>query len=189
MAKHGVALCPTLAAAEAMSKYRGWQPGTEPEPKSAQVAARRRFKEALDAGVTIVCGSDAGVFAHGDNARELELMVDYGMTPAAGAACGHLGRRQGAAPRRPSAACEPGLLADLVAVEGDPTQDDRGAAEGAVGDEGRHGGVGGKARIAMICTAPKPSGRVFVSGQWLRLRSIPVDERAGRPARHCGLGR
>ena len=81
MANKGVALCPTLAAAEAMSKYRGWQPGTKPEPPVVEPCATP-FKEALEAGVTIVNGSDMGVFAHGDGARELELLVDYGMKPA-----------------------------------------------------------------------------------------------------------
>ena len=65
MAKQGVALCPTLAAAEAMSKYRGWKKGTDPEP-AALKRKRASFKEALEAGVIIANGSDAGVFPHGD---------------------------------------------------------------------------------------------------------------------------
>jgi imidazolonepropionase-like amidohydrolase len=121
MANRGVALCPTLAAAEAMSKYRGWRPGTDPEP-AALKSKRAVFKEALEAGVNVVNGSDMGVFAHGDGARELELLVDYGMKPAqalrsatAGAARAlHLEKRLGEV--------KPGLLADLVAVEGDPTR-------------------------------------------------------------------
>jgi imidazolonepropionase-like amidohydrolase len=119
MAEKNVALCPTLAAAEAMSRYRGWRK-MDPEPPALK-AKRASFKEALEAGVTIVNGSDAGVFAHGDNARELELLVEYGMKPAEAlrsatslaARAMHLDQKVGS--------IRAGLFADLVAVDGDPT--------------------------------------------------------------------
>jgi imidazolonepropionase-like amidohydrolase len=119
MADRGVAFCPTLAAGDATSQYGGWKKGTDPEPAGIR-RKRESFKLALASGVTMCTGSDVGVFPHGDSARELELMVSYGMTPAATLASTtsinarllHLESQIG----RVAA----GLQADLVAVAGDP---------------------------------------------------------------------
>jgi imidazolonepropionase-like amidohydrolase len=120
MAEHHVALCPTLAAGDATSQYAGWKKGQQPEP---QGIARKRasFKAALDAGVTILSGSDVGVFTHGENARELELMVDYGM-PAA-AALQSATSIAGQVLHMNIGQVKPGMLADLIAVDGDPVKD------------------------------------------------------------------
>jgi len=122
MAARGVALCPTLAASEAIARYGGWKPGTAPEPVALQ-QKRAAFKEAMAAGVRIAAGSDVGVFAHGQNARELELMVAYGMAPldalraatSVGARVLHVESRLGRIAE--------GFEADLVAVAGDPASD------------------------------------------------------------------
>src|SRR5690606_41976820 len=78
MAERGVALCPTLAAVDAILQYGGWRKASEPPPERMQLK-HAAFRAALDAGVTICNGSDVGVYPHGTNARELELMVEAGM--------------------------------------------------------------------------------------------------------------
>jgi imidazolonepropionase-like amidohydrolase len=122
MVERGVALCPTLTAFEASARYRGYRPGMDPEPARLK-RARATFKQALDVGVTIANGSDMGVFAHGDGARELELLVEYGMKPveAMRSATSVVAKTLRLDHRVGSIA--PGLLADMVAVAGDPTRD------------------------------------------------------------------
>jgi imidazolonepropionase-like amidohydrolase len=106
MKEHGVALCPTLSVAGANAERK-----------------KLVFKQALAAGVTIANGSDVGVFAHGDNARELETMVNWGLpliaalrsATAINARVLHMEDKIGQV--------KTGLFADLIAVEGDPTRD------------------------------------------------------------------
>ncbi|MDB5712193.1 MAG: amidohydrolase [Sphingomonas bacterium] len=119
-AKH-IALCPTLAASDAVARYRGWK-GGDPVPESVALN-RSAFALARAAHVDMCMGGDVGVFAHGENAREMELMTAAGMSPAqvliaatsGNARYFHLAGRLGAV--------RVGLLADLIAVQGDPTHD------------------------------------------------------------------
>lgn len=121
MREHGVVLCPTLSAAESVARYGGWKPGTPEDPRVKET--KEMFARALRSGVTIACGSDVGVFAHGENVRELELMVAYGMSPlealrSATTTAAEVLRREKDLGRMAK-----GYIADLIAVRGDPLVD------------------------------------------------------------------
>ncbi|PIB29192.1 amidohydrolase [Maribacter sp. 4U21] len=121
MKEKGIGFCPTLAAGDAIAQYRGWKKGKEPEPERIK-KKRSSFKLALESGVAIVFGGDVGVFTHGQNYREMELLVDYGMKPMAvltsatsqNARMFHLNKL---------GSLKKGYWADIIAVKGDPLQD------------------------------------------------------------------
>lgn len=122
MKQKGIALCPTVAAGDAVSRYRGWKKGVDPDPPGI-AQKRASMKAAREAGVTFAMGGDVGVFTHGDNALEMELLVDeYGFTAldvlrqatSGNAAIFHLVDR---------GSVRTGFVADLIAVAGDPARE------------------------------------------------------------------
>lgn len=121
MKEKGIGFCPTLAAGDAITQYQGWNKATDPEPERIQ-QKRKSFQTALDSGVQIVFGGDVGVFTHGENYREMELMVAYGMKPLAvlkaatssNAKMFHLDKL---------GAIKKGFIADIIAVKGNPSVD------------------------------------------------------------------
>lgn len=121
MKEHQVTFFPTLSAVEMITQYRGWQKGKQPEP--ANISNKHKsFKEALNAGVAIGMGGDVGVYAHGQNALEMKLMVEYGMKPldvlkaatSVNAKAFHLDQELGY--------LKPGYLSDIIIVKGNPAE-------------------------------------------------------------------
>lgn len=120
MKEHRVTYFPTLAASEKVTQYRGWKKGIDPEPKNI-TEKKQSFKAAMESGVTIGMGGDVSVYTHGENAIEMELMVEYGMKPldvlraatSVNARALHMDQQVGM--------LKPGMLADIIVVSGDPS--------------------------------------------------------------------
>jgi len=120
MKEKGVALCPTLAAGDAVLQYKGWKKGIDPEPQ--QITNKKRsFVAALKSGITICMGGDVGVFTHGDNAREMEMMVQYGMKPIDVLRSATSINADVFGYKNEIGRIKKGLLADIIAISGDPS--------------------------------------------------------------------
>jgi imidazolonepropionase-like amidohydrolase len=121
MKEHNVTYFPTVSAVDVISQYRGWKKGVNPEPANV-TNKKKSFKEALASGVTIGMGGDVGVYPHGENVLEMELMVEYGMktfdvlkaATSVNARALHMDNQVGFV--------KEGLKADLVIVNGDPSK-------------------------------------------------------------------
>ncbi len=121
MKEHNVTYYPTVSAVDVISQYRGWKKGVSPEPANV-TNKKKSFKEAIASGVTIGMGGDVGVYPHGENVLEMELMVEYGMktmdvlkaATSVNARTFHLENQVGFV--------KEGLKADLVIVTGDPSK-------------------------------------------------------------------
>jgi imidazolonepropionase-like amidohydrolase len=127
MKEHGTWFVPTILAGRFVAE-KAEVDGFFPDivrPKAAEIGPKIQgtFARAHAAGVNIVFGTDCGVGPHGDNAREFGLMVEGGMSPmdairsATSVAAGFLGIQDRLG------SIEPGKLADIIAVEGDPLAD------------------------------------------------------------------
>jgi len=121
MKEHNVTYIPTISAVDVIAQYRGWKKGVSPEPANV-TNKKKSFKDALASGVTIGMGGDVGVYPHGENVLEMELMVEYGMktfdvlkaATSVNARAFHLENQVGFV--------KEGLSADLVIVTGDPSK-------------------------------------------------------------------
>ncbi len=122
MKEKGVALCPTLATSDATLQYDGWKKGIDPEPERIK-NKKKSFELALRNGVTILMGGDVGVFAHGTNAREMELMVAYGMKPIDVLRSATSVNAKAFGYDEKIGSLRKGLMADIIAVQGDPSID------------------------------------------------------------------
>jgi imidazolonepropionase-like amidohydrolase len=120
MKEKGIALCPTLAATEAILSYKGWKKGDDEPPAIKQ--KHYIFTEAMKAGVTICMGGDVGVFPHGDNSREMILMAEYGMKSIEVLRSATSVNAQ-VFGLKTSGNIKTGYLADLIAISGDPVAD------------------------------------------------------------------
>jgi len=121
MKQYNVTYIPTISAVDVISQYRGWKKGVTDPPINV-LNKRKSFKDAIASGVSIGMGGDVGVYPHGENVLEMELMVEYGLpvidalkaATSINAKAFHIDDSLGY--------IKPGYIADIIAVEGDPSK-------------------------------------------------------------------
>src|SRR6184192_6589 len=124
MRTKGIYLVPTLMATEyIMSKIDSYPPALQAKARAAGAARSEMFRNAVKMGVKIALGTDAGVFPHGDNAKEFALMVGLGMRPIDALRSGTSNDADLLGIGQAVGTLEKGKRADIVAVPGDPTAD------------------------------------------------------------------
>lgn len=118
MKKAGTYLVPTLSASYPPPIFK------VPNPESVRIRNEHKaFERAYAAGVKIAFGTDAGTFAHGDNAKEFGLMVHFGMSPMDALRSATVATADLFGIAGEVGTLEPGKLADLIAVAGNPLDD------------------------------------------------------------------
>src|SRR6476619_99689 len=124
MKAKGTWLVPTLMATEwVLAKLDSYPPALQAKGKAAGAARTEMFRNAVKLGVKIALGTDAGVYPHGQNAKEFKLMVDLGMTPIDALRAGTSSDADLLGVSAKVGTLEKGKLADIVAMPGDPTSD------------------------------------------------------------------
>jgi len=113
---------PTFAIVEYFGEHAA-TPAIADHERKMQALHASEFKKQLAAGVPMAVGSDVGPFPHGTQAREFELMVQYGMSPVAVLQADLLNGAKLLGWEGQIGALKPGYFADVIAVPGDPTKD------------------------------------------------------------------
>ena len=121
MKEHQVIFMPTIAAVDKITQYRGWKNGIDSDPENV-VRKKLSFKAALASGVTIGMGGDVGVFPHGDNVMEMELMAEYGMPNLDILKAATSVNARAMNWQDKLGHIKEGFLADLVVVKGNPLE-------------------------------------------------------------------
>ena len=115
----GIYAVPTFAIAEYFADHAA-TPALAQREQAEQAFHAAEFKKQMGAGVPFVVGSDVGPFPHGTQAREYELMVQYGMSPADVLRAGLINGAKLLDWADQIGQLKPGFYADIIAVSGDP---------------------------------------------------------------------
>lgn len=121
MKEYNVTFFPTIAAVDMITQYRGWKKGIDPEPANV-LNKKKSFQAAIRSGVAIGMGGDVGVFPHGRNSLEMELMVEYGMAPMDVLKAATSINAKALGLEKQIGTLKEGMKADIAIFSGDPSE-------------------------------------------------------------------